>query len=97
MKRAIIMNSKDNVVTAVDDLEIGDKVTLVSIEGGSLQEINAIKAIPFGHKIARCRLSKETEVIKYGEVIGVALQDIEVGDHVHVHNVKSARLGVQDN
>ncbi|RLE80551.1 MAG: hypothetical protein DRJ52_06150, partial [Thermoprotei archaeon] len=28
----------------------------------------------------------------YGEVIGVATEDIERGRHVHCHNVKSARV-----
>ncbi len=30
-------------------------------------------------------------VIKYGEIIGRATCDIDVGDHVHVHNVESQR------
>ena len=30
-------------------------------------------------------------VLKYGEVIGLASQDIAPGQWVHVHNVESAR------
>lgn len=31
------------------------------------------------------------EVVKYGEPVGIASVDIEVRDHVHVHNVESVR------
>ena len=46
--------------------------------------------IPAGHKIAIKDVKKGEKVIKYGEVIGVAKEDIKTGDWVHVHNVKSA-------
>jgi len=96
MKRAIVINAKDNAITALDDVEAGDTVAITSAYGAATQEITAIKAIPFGHKLARQKIAKGTEVIKYGEVIGVATQDIEKGDHVHVHNVNSARFGVTE-
>ena len=31
------------------------------------------------------------EIVKYGQVIGHASKAIAVGEHVHVHNVESAR------
>lgn len=96
MKRAIVMSPTDNVATALDDLEARDMVAITSGEGERLQELNAIRAIPFGHKIARYKLAEGTEVIKYGEVFGVALQDIDPGDYVHVHNVRSARFSVSE-
>jgi urease beta subunit len=34
------------------------------------------------------------KVIKYGAVIGQATRPIRVGDHVHVHNMKSLRLAI---
>ena len=46
--------------------------------------------IPAGHKIAIKDVKKGDKIIKYGEVIGVAKDDIKEGDWVHVHNVKSA-------
>ncbi len=45
--------------------------------------------IPAGHKIALKDISRGEKIIKYGEVIGVAKEDIKKGDWVHVHNVKS--------
>lgn len=96
MKRATVINAKDNVATALDDLEAGDTVTITSAYGAAAQEITATKAIPFGHKMARQKIAQGVEVIKYGEVIGVATQDIEQGEHVHVYNVNSARFGTTE-
>ena len=36
-------------------------------------------------------MPKGTEVVKYGEHIGLAACDIHVGEHVHVHNVQNHR------
>ncbi len=43
-----------------------------------------------GHKYARCDISVGEKVIKYGFPIGVATCDIQRGEHVHTHNVKTA-------
>ena len=45
-----------------------------------------------GHKFATAAIAVDAHVYKYGEIIGVAIQAIPVGAHVHVHNVLSARL-----
>ena len=45
--------------------------------------------IPAGHKFALRDIKKDEYVIKYGEIIGRATQDIKTGDWVHTHNVKS--------
>ncbi len=45
--------------------------------------------IPAGHKIALKDIAKGEYVIKYGEIIGRASQDITKGEWVHTHNVKS--------
>ena len=45
--------------------------------------------IPAGHKYALCDIPKGEYVIKYGEIIGRATQDIAKGEWVHTHNVKS--------
>ncbi len=44
-----------------------------------------------GHKIALREIKKDDNVIKYGEISGVAKEKIPAGSHVHVHNVKSLR------
>ena len=45
--------------------------------------------IPAGHKFALRNISMGEYVIKYGEIIGKATQDIPQGEWVHTHNVKS--------
>ncbi|MBQ3020304.1 MAG: altronate dehydratase [Clostridia bacterium] len=45
--------------------------------------------IPAGHKFALREIAKGEYVIKYGEIIGRATQDIACGEWVHTHNVKS--------
>jgi len=43
--------------------------------------------IPQGHKVARVRIPAGSHVIKYGQSIGIASQDIAEGAHVHTHNL----------
>ena len=51
--------------------------------------LTACGEIPAGHKYALIDIKKGEKVIKYGEVIGRAKEDIKKGDWVHTHNVKS--------
>lgn len=45
--------------------------------------------IPAGHKFALKDINKGEYIIKYGEIIGRATEDIKKGEWVHTHNVKS--------
>lgn len=45
--------------------------------------------IPAGHKYALKNIAKGEAVIKYGQVIGRASEDIPAGAWVHTHNVRS--------
>lgn len=45
--------------------------------------------IPAGHKYALKPIKNGEYVIKYGEIIGKATQDVAEGEWVHTHNVKS--------
>jgi altronate hydrolase len=47
------------------------------------------ESIPTGHKIALCDIKKGEFVIKYGQIIGRATEDIKKGEWVHSHNLKS--------
>ncbi len=59
--------------------------------GSSSSAVTLLKDIPFGHKFALEDIMKGTPIIKYGETIGFATEDIKEGDHVHVHNVEGLR------
>ena len=91
MKRAVMINPKDNTATTFDDIEAGDTVSLASTSGQA-GEITARQAVPFGHKLALATIGRGERVLKYGEVIGLATQPINKGDYVHIHNVESALL-----
>jgi len=47
--------------------------------------------IPVGHKIALQNVRKGGWITKYGERIGRATRTIRKGDHVHIHNLGSAK------
>ncbi len=50
------------------------------------------KALGFGHKIATRPITKGEQIIKFGIPIGSATADIGLGEHVHLHNIKSNYL-----
>lgn len=86
---AIIANSKDNVVTVVQELKMGDVLKINGANGSINFEVT--QDVPCFHKVALVDIQKGEEIVKYGEVIGDALEDIKKGQHVHVHNVESKR------
>ncbi|HHE41542.1 MAG TPA: D-galactarate dehydratase [Dehalococcoidia bacterium] len=88
-RKAIVLNNKDNVATALADLAQGDTVGLeVDKKPISVKLLNPIQ---FGHKFSLVDIKSGSPILKYGEVIGEATKDIKAGEHVHVHNVASTR------
>ena len=75
----VILSDLDSVAVARRALARGSKVEKLDLE--------ALDDIPAGHKIARCSIAAGQPVLKYGQVIGIASQDIAAGAHVHTHNV----------
>ncbi|MBR6709889.1 MAG: altronate dehydratase [Clostridia bacterium] len=51
--------------------------------------LDGTDTIPAGHKYALCDIRCGEYVIKYGEIIGRAMQDIAAGEWVHTHNLRS--------
>ncbi|MDN5348367.1 MAG: altronate dehydratase small subunit [Clostridia bacterium] len=90
MRQAIVLNAQDNVATAVANLE-KDTVANVAFPGGTNAEVVIVENIPYGHKFALREIKAGEAVIKYGEVIGLAMADIPAGAHVHIHNIESQR------
>ncbi|HVY41597.1 MAG TPA: altronate dehydratase family protein [Hyphomicrobiaceae bacterium] len=74
--RSLRLNAKDNVIVAVDSISAGIKV----------QDVPAVGRIPRGHKMAIRPIAKGEPVLKFGQVIGFATEDIAPGSHVHTHN-----------
>jgi altronate dehydratase small subunit len=90
MKKVFVVESDDNVGTAVGDpIKAGDTVGTE----GRIKDVTVVARadIPYGHKVALRAIAKGEQVTKYGLSIGSALEDIQPGDHVHIHNVESNR------
>ncbi|MGQ9694465.1 MAG: UxaA family hydrolase [Thermodesulfobacteriota bacterium] len=90
LKRAIVLNSKDNVGVAVENIKKGNMVNLEVVQGNNFSLL-AVEDIPFGFKIALRDIPKGAEVIKHGEIMGSATAQIKAGSMVHVHNVQGKR------
>jgi altronate dehydratase small subunit len=89
MQKALILNPIDNVATAISELNKDTTIELRTING--VKKITIKSYIPFGHKFSINLIKKGGDVIKYGEKIGKAVEDIREGLHVHIHNVNSER------
>lgn len=87
--RALLMRPIDNVLTALTRIPEGAVVRWE--RDGVQQSTRALQIIPFGHKIACQDIKAGEPVVKYGEPIGRATQDIRAGEHVHTHNTESQR------
>lgn len=87
----IHVNDLDTCVTVAEEVHVGDTVSY-SLHNGSRAEVVSKDSIPVYHKIAIMPHKNGDLVIKYGSKIGVATRDIEVGEHVHVHNIRAAGL-----
>ncbi len=84
---AVILSDKDNVATALVDLPAGDYVLGA---GASQTAITVPGDIKAGFKLALSDIREGESIYKYGYVIGLATEDIEKGEYVHVHNLISS-------
>ncbi len=84
---AIVMNEKDNVATTLRPLTQGQKVHVKTSSGELIVELR--EAVPPNHKFAIRDVRSGEHVLKFGEVIGVATEDIQRGMHVHTVNLCS--------
>lgn len=75
----ILLNPQDNVAVARERI---DPRGIHEIEG-----IVPQRTIPRGHKMALRHIPEGEPVVKYGQIIGFATQDIPAGDHVHSQNL----------
>lgn len=92
MKKAIQIDKTDNVATVTEEVVKGERLEVLSPDGKVILEVVPKEKVIFGHKIALKSFSPKDEIIKYGEIIGVASVDIQIGQWVHTHNVESGRL-----
>jgi (2R)-sulfolactate sulfo-lyase subunit alpha len=88
----LVHSPRDNVgVVVVEGLKSGTDMLGVVTETDKTLKLKSRSEIPIGHKVALKALKKGETVIKYGEDIGRMVADAGVGEHVHVHNLKTKR------
>lgn len=75
---ALRLHEADNVFVALRHVPLG-----TSLPG----DVVTREAIPAGHKIASRGIAAGENILKYGQIIGVATTEIAVGAHVHVQNL----------
>lgn len=89
MLRCIVMHEKDDMATVLSPVKPGDELEIIDRVFAPKGCITASAEIPFAHKIALRSIACGETVVKCGEIIGKATQDIPQGDYLHVHNVQS--------
>ncbi|MDA8226524.1 MAG: UxaA family hydrolase [Desulfitobacterium hafniense] len=87
----LVHEADDCVGVAVKDIKAGEHVLGIILDPDREITVHSNHNIPLGHKIALRAVKAGEFVIKYGENIGKATQDINVGDYVHTHNLKTVR------
>ena len=88
----IIHDEKDNVgVVVVEKITPNQDCNCWIMENDKSAKILSKSEIPLGHKIAMIDLKEGDTILKYGHDIGKVVKNINKGEHVHVHNVKTKK------
>jgi (2R)-sulfolactate sulfo-lyase subunit alpha len=88
----VLHDAKDTVaVVVVEGVKSGDSLTGWIMDEDRTVEVRAQSDIPIGHKVALQDMAVGDTVIKYGIDMGKVVQPITIGQHAHVHNIKTKR------
>ncbi len=79
MTRLIHLHPQDNVAIALADI--------AADEVDSASGLRVLQSVKQGHKIAVAPIAAGANVLRYGQIIGQARQEIALGEHVHVQNL----------
>jgi altronate hydrolase len=82
----VLLHPSDDVVIARAMISAGSTIEVAQ------SPIAVRDLIPSGHKLAIRRAKVGQPVHRYGQIIGFATQPIELGDHVHTHNLTVAEI-----
>ena len=77
------ISGKDNVYVLLRPLTEGAPFRVGD------QTIVCEASLGLGHKIAARDIASGEKIVKYGAPVGSAIRDIRMGEHVHLHNIKS--------
>lgn len=79
----ILLHPNDNILVCVAHIYAGDEIFIDD------QAITVQKDIDVGHKLARRALAVGDKIYRYGAPIGSMTQAVQMGEHVHMHNMQS--------
>jgi altronate hydrolase len=85
---ALKVNPSDNVVIAIKQIVCGEDIV---VDGVKL--LAAAEDVAASHKVALTDIKAGGMVIRYGEPIVQARDDIRKGQWVHVHNTQPIERG----
>ena len=88
---AIRLNEIDHVAVVLGDVAPGQSVRVAG--KGPTMTVSAREPVRQHHKIALTNIRKGSDVVRSGMVIGRAIEAIDAGRCVHVHNLVSRRGG----
>ncbi|HET7200730.1 MAG TPA: UxaA family hydrolase [Burkholderiales bacterium] len=88
----VVHDEGDSVgVVVVEGVKAGQQLIGWIMDQDREIKVSARSDIPIGHKLAIRELAANETVLKYGVDIGRAVAPITVGEHAHVHNIKTKR------
>jgi len=88
----VVHDEHDSVgVVVVEGVKSGQQLSGWIMDQDKTIKVRAQNDIPIGHKLAIAKLAANDTVIKYGTDIGRTVAPIKVGEHAHVHNIKTKR------
>ncbi len=88
----VVHDENDSVgVVVVEGVAAGTNLIGWVMDQDKELSFQATSDIPIGHKLALKAMKQGDTVLKYGTDIGRAVADIGLGEHAHVHNIKTKR------
>ncbi len=88
----VLHDAKDTVaVVVVEGVTAGTEMTGWIMDDDKMIKVHARQDIPIGHKVALTDMAVGDTVMKYGIDMGKVVAPIAVGQHAHVHNIKTKR------
>lgn len=92
MIHCVLHDPNDSVAVVVTEgIKGGDTLTALILDEDRTIQIPCNADIPLGHKVAMKTMAVGDTVIKYGVDIGKVVAPIKIGEHAHVHNIKTKR------
>jgi len=92
MIHCVLHDANDSVaVVVIEGVTAGTDMNAWIMDEDRTISLKARQDIPIGHKVALKDMSVGDTVLKYGIDMGKVVAPIKVGEHAHVHNIKTKR------